>query len=561
MPWLRPHVAPDAEAAGPWCWPRDGDRLRQAIARRGDVPVPAPGSIAAITVQHETVVLWHVARGRPGGTSATLGTALRRSWRDAGIAVPRGLPVLWNSMHDATRRAPDITYLASIRQSPGVPDLRYPIDGPSFGLAFCLSLASTVLDCPLPGDLVASAAVDAAGNVGPVGGLAVKVAGLIRMAPHVRRLVVAASQQAEAQAQAGDRLDVVGVTHAAEAVDEAFSGRLSSLMVAAGHDSDRRDELTSSFFRLALMGSDVLVDWAPVRRGAKLALDSWQDLPDDRRYDLEFAHAVAARHDANAGVIGLPPAGWLAGRPRMVRVQVIAHLVQQAADTGAPDPSLIEPHAVALLDHDMAESSGAELRLRGALARLEAVTGRARQAHDVQRRLAHAFAAIYADADIAYPLAEWARLAGALRDAPSLREAQDFHDRMLGAGSYRGLGPRYVELALVRGRLLLDPRDADARAAAAAIGADAALPDHVRWCGDRWAGAARREALARASGRGSALAARCLTLAQLDEALLSGNRADADACIEALERYDPGPVGHLRRSGASAAEIARLYPY
>ena len=81
-----------------------------------------------------------------------------------------------------------------------MPDLRYPIDGPSFGLALTLSLASIVFDCALPGDIVASATVDAAGNVGPVGGLDRKIAGLQRMAPRVTRLIVAASQRDEAEA-------------------------------------------------------------------------------------------------------------------------------------------------------------------------------------------------------------------------------------------------------------------------------------------------------------------------------------------------------------------------
>lgn len=561
MIWLRPHIGADALRAGPWCWPREGERLERAIARLGAMPMPHIGSIPAITVQHDTVVLWQVARGERGGTGATLGPAVRASWREAGIAVPRGLPVLWNSMHDATARLPDITYLASIRSSPGVPDLRYPIDGPSFGLAFCLSLASIVLDCPLPGDLVASAAVDAAGNVGPVGGLEQKVAGLIRMAPHVTRLIVAAPQRLEAEEHAGTHLRIVPVTHAAEAVDVAFAERLSGLIVAAGEDRQRQDELTASFFRLALMGSDVLVDWAPVRRGARLALDRWADQPEAARYELEFAHAVAARHDVNSGAVGMPPDGWLATRPRMIRTQVIAHLVQQSADAGVPAPSVIEPQALALLDHDIGESSAPELRLRGALARLQAVTGRAGDALTCQERLAHAFAAIYADGDIAYPLSEWARLAGALGDSASLQRAQVFHDRMLGAGAYRGLGPRYVELALIRGRLLVDPDDRAAREMAAQLGADAALPDHVRWCADRWAGVMRGEALRQAAQGGAPLAMRNLALAELDAALAAGDVAAADTRVDALERYDPGPVGHLRRAGASAAEVARLYPY
>ena len=399
MDWLRPHLADDALGAGPWCWPRDRERLDRMTRRLGDVPAPRVGSIAAVTVQSDTVVLWHVAQGRPGGAGATLGPAMRASWRDAGIAVPRGLPVLWTSMHDATARSPDITYLASVRSTSGVPDLRYPIDGPSFGLAFCLSLASSVLDCALPGDIVASATVDAAGNVGPVGGLDAEGGG---PGPHgaARHAADRGRQPSatEAEAHAGDHLRVVPVTHAAEAIDVAFGDRLSGLIVDAGQDPQRRDELTASFFRLALMGSDGLVDWAPVMRGAKLALDRWTELSADARYRLEFAHAVAARHHVNGGAIGMPPDGWLASLPRMLRVQVIAHLVQQSADTGAPAPDVIEPHAARRArPRDRGVVARRSCGLRGALARLHAVTGRAAGALAAQERLAQAFAAIYAD--------------------------------------------------------------------------------------------------------------------------------------------------------------------
>ncbi|MCC6163794.1 MAG: hypothetical protein IT182_10660 [Acidobacteria bacterium] len=563
MSWLRPHVADEAWAAGPWCWPREADVAR-IIAARGPMPEPAVGSTAAVTVQHDTVVLWHVSRGHATDSvehGPALGPALRASWRDAGLALPRGLPVLWHSMHDATSTPPSIAYMASVRNAPGVPDLHAPIDGPSFGLAFVLGLASDVLHCALPGDVIASASVDAAGHVGPVGGLEQKIAGIVRMAPHVTRLIVATSQYEEASAYARSRLRVVPVAHAAQAVEEAFGDRLSALLVDAAADPERRDALTASFFRLALLGSDALVDWAPVRRGARIALDRWTDITPDARYALSFAHAVATRHAVNAGTIAMPPAGWLTARPRMVRVHVVAHLVQQCADTATPDAHVVQHAAEALLDRAIEESSPAELRLRGALARLHTVTGRAPDALVAQEQLARAFADIYADADVAYPLSEWARLAGALRDRESLARAEAFHDRMLGSGGYRGLGPRYVELALVRGRLLLDPGDSSARDNAARMAADVTLPDHVRWSASRWAGTACRALLEQAADGGDPLASRNLTLADLDEALARADTNAAARCIDTLATQDPGPIAHLRHANASPEEVARLYPY
>lgn len=565
MPFLKPHLDARALVAGPWCWPAPGVRLTSLLTRHGAMPEAPVGAIAALTVQEDgTIALWCIRHGRHGrhdDGGATLGPVMRRSWRDVGVALPRGLPVLWDSMHSATATLPQVTYLASVRDAPGVPSLHQPVDGSSFGLAFILSLASTVLGCALPGDLVASAAVDATGAVGPVGGLARKIAGLRTMAPHVTRVLVAASQVEEAVAAAGDTLRVVAVAHASEAIEVAFGDRLSQLVVQAGEDPQRRAELTESFFRLALMGSDALVDWAPVMRGATLALDRWTDLSPAAHYRLAFAQAVAARHHQNGGTIGMPPEGWLDALPRMVRVQVVAHLVQQSADAGTPAPAVVEPQAARLVDHALAESSAAELRLRGALARLLAVTGRPQDALQMQEQLAAAFAAIYADTDIAYPLSEWARLAGALGDAASLDRAQAFHARLLGEGGYRRLGPRFVELALARGRLMIDPDDAEAVQLARQLAEDDALPDHVRWCARRWLGAAGRPALQAAALHGHVVAARNLELLQLDEALRTGAADAAAACVDALESYDPGPVGHLRRAGATPGDIARLYPY
>ncbi|BCS35944.1 hypothetical protein TBR22_A51790 [Luteitalea sp. TBR-22] len=527
--------------------------------------MPPPGTVAGLTVQDETTALWCIACGPRrhaprGDGGATLGPETRGAWHDAGVSLPRAVPVLWRSVHEGTAQLPRVTYLASASGVAVVPDVRQPIDGPSFGLAFGLALASRILDCAVPGDVIATATLDATGRVGPVGGLAQKLRAVGRMAPSVRRVLVAAAQQAEAQRHAAPHVEVIGVSHAAAAIDAVFGRRLAARLVEAGDQVERREELTGSFFRLALMGSEGLVDWRPVRRGARLALDRWKDLGADARYRLEFAEAVAARHVDNGGRADLPPPGWLDGQPRPIRVQVVAHLVQQCADAGTPVVAAIEPIAASLLDHPIAESSPAELRLRGAVARLLAVTGRPDEARRLQEQVALAFAAIYADQDVAYPLAEWARLAGVLGDVEALARAERAHDRARSSGGYRGLGPRYVDLALVKGALLVDPTDAQARRRALALGTDPTLPDTLRWSALRWAGGGRA-ALERATAEGDPVAGRQLVLARLDEAVRAGDPAAVESAMRVLARYDPGPVGHLRRAGASSSDIARLYPY
>ena len=555
--------APDAALrAGPWCWPRSDARCERLTRQLGAMPAPGLGRLPAISVNEDedTVVAWRIAPGAhaPG---TTLGPQMRQSWRAAGVALPRAVPVLWRSVRDATRQLPEITLLHGVRTTPGFVDPGAMVEGPSFGLGFCIHLASVVLGCPVPPHVVAAAAIDASGLAVPVGGLERKMAGIATLLPRVTDVLVAADQADEARHVAPPSLGVIGITRAADAIEHVFGDALSRLLVDAGSDPERREELTSSFFRLALVGSDAIVDWAPVARGATLALEHWSDLSADARYRLDFARAVAARHCDNTGRIALPPSGWLESRPRMLRIQVVAHLVQQCADTGLPHPDRIEPLARDLLATDLHEAAEPQLRLRGALARLEALTGRAREALDAQESLAVVLAELHAYADIAYPLSEWCRLAGALQDAASLQRAVAFHERLASTGGLEGLGARYVEFALVRGRLLLDQHDEQARAVAIQLSGDFALPDHLRWAAHRWGGSACRPALEEAAAQGNVLASRNLTLLRMDEAVAAGDERAAMAWVDALAQYDPGPVGQLRRSDASGREIARLYPY
>lgn len=97
-------------------------------------------------------------------------------------------------------------------------------------------------------------------------GLERKIAGIATLLPRVTDVLVSADQEAEARHVAPDGLCVVGVGRAADAIAHVFGNALTRLLVEAGSDPERREELTASFFRLALVGSDAMVDWAPVAR-------------------------------------------------------------------------------------------------------------------------------------------------------------------------------------------------------------------------------------------------------------------------------------------------------
>ncbi len=559
------HGPPDsALRAGPWCWPRSEGRTEQLVTRLGGMPAAGIGCLPVISIgsDDDTVFAWRLAPAGAREQGVSLGPDMRRSWRAAGVALPRALPVLWRSVREASRQLPAIVPLHGCRATPGFVDAGPMVEGPSFGLAFCLHLASMVLECPIPDHLLAAAAIDASGSVSGVGGLGRKIRGAAQLLPRVTDVLVAADQVDEVRDVVDGRLRVIAVARAADAIEHAFGDTLSQLLVDAGSDPDRREELTSSFFRLALTGSDAIVDWTPVARGAALAIARWPAGGADEGYRLAFAQAVAARHQGNRGGVGMPPHAWFASLPRMLRLQVLAHLVQQAADTGAPDATDIESRAGAELTTSVQDAAVQELRLRGAIARLRAVTGHEAQAHDDQRQAALALAAHYAEDDVARPLSEWCRLAGALGNVHSLREASTLHEQLLGRGGYGGLGARYVELAMTRARLMLDGSDDAARTTARAMCTDSTLPDHVRLSAHRCVGdEGARDRLAQAASGGDLLAQRYLALVDLDTAIARGDDKAAHACVDALGLYDPGPVAHLRRSGASAAAIARLYPY
>jgi len=557
---LRPTLA--ALAAGPWCWPRpDTIAAETLVARFGPAREPGAGEVTALTVRDSVVTLWLVARRAPANcVVAALGAGARESWRAASLALPRSVPVLWRDVHQAASVEPIVAALDLTRASPGFMPTEAMVDGPSFGLAFFLQLASSVLDCPVPGHLIACASIDALGRTGEVGALADKIGGLRVLAPRIDTVLVAADQADDARRLAGGRLTVIGVRSAAEALERAFGDQLSRLLSEAGADDERRRELTDSFFRLALVGRGAAVDWSPVERGAARALTSWPALDDDLRYRLTFAQAVAARHENNGGELPLPGRDWLAAQPHALQVHMMAHLVQQSSDTGTPPADAVQALAAELRPRILRSGFVPELRLVGACARLQALTGRASDALATQEQLVQVFLDLYAEHEVSYPLAEWFRLSGALRDEPALRRATDVHRQMTTAGGYGDHGEPYVRLAQARAVLLIDPSDQAARRAAQLVYADDGLPTHLRWSACRWADADAQVALAKAA-RTDRIAQRYLVLRALDEAAAGGDRDRTMSLVFDLEQLDPGPVGHLRRSGAAPGDIARLYPY
>ena len=575
---------------GPWCWPADAGGVRRARELAPDGPPRLrPGQALLVTADAGFADLWALDVG-PGAASSDgdalrFGSEARATWDVALATLPRALPVLWSSIgryQDAALRALHLVLRRTTPDAAAAPSRAARerlLDGPSFGLSFLLALASLVLDDAVPADLAATGAVHPSGRIEPVGGLEGKIEILAREAPGIRRLLVAASQADAARTQAAAvaaGFQVIGVATAAAALEATLGPVLVERLVAAGSDEARRRELIDAFFRLVLLGRREVVDWSPVARAAALALDRWPDLLALDRRRLEFAHAVALRHDDNRGRLPVLDASWLAAMPAPLRVSVLANYVQQSADAGEPDPALVIGAAEGHLVRGR-EAFQPHLVLLGALGRLLAVSGDAQRALEYQMEAARGSLERMDRDNVSHPLSEWYRLAGALDDRAAFDAAETVRRTVEAQGGV-GAGQPYVELARANAQIALTTGDCEnAATTLARLGTAEHIPAHVRWSAVRWLVRLHEErgqdatavlaGLDAATAPGAAdpgRARRFRVLVELDRATRRQDAATGAAGLAELEGLDPGVVGHLRRAappGRAPAWVARFYPY
>lgn len=568
-----------ALALGPWCWPAEDDPAFEHArwASGCEQPPDARGSVLAVTVGERGGCLWALREQPDRPPAPVLGAQAAARWEDAICALPRSLPVLWGSIR-RHRDRPSPWHLGShARRGHGIATPEPIVDGPSIGLAFFLLLASRVLDVRVPPDVVATASLDAFGAVGPVDGLETKIDTLLAVAPRVRRLVVAVAQVEEARSLAGGRLEVLGARNASEAAELLLSDLAARLVQVEGEE---RRQVVRSFFRLVLSGRRELVDWRPVMTAARLAVGQWGDLSDEERYTLELAEAVAARHEGVPvpAPLRMPPEAWLAALPTPLRVNVVAHLVQHSADTG--DLPAKETLALARRDlpSDVKHAFAPQLRLMGAVARLEAFCGSAPRALERQRLLAKAHLANLDYEDVSMPLCEWLRLAGALSDRAALAEAERFFEEAQAIGVFGAVDLGYLQLARSRAEVQCGAPTTRVLGELRRLAEDPAVADHVRRSAARWAVACARalgdagrlaeahalfRAACPATGAGADADADAALVA-LDAALEQGDATAAAAALDTLRSCRRGLMQHLthdREPQELAAHVARFFPY
>jgi hypothetical protein len=570
--WERPRLERQLRLA-PWCWPPSGHALepfaRSVSGWHGPEPLP-PGVAPGVTVWNQhSATLWRLdMRDSCGPSEATLDMSAQESWSDAISALPRSLPLLWESVRAAAAHPPAAYRIAPWVQA-GTAPMETVISGPSLGLTLALLVASSIFNTSLPDDLVASAAIDVNGNVLPVNGIDLKARALGALAPRVKRLMVAVDQFADEEdkdMEVPDSLQVIRVRSVSQAVTVAFESKLEDLLIRAGADPGLRAALVRSFLRLALTGRDANLAWTPLERAADRARQSWPDLSEGERFSLGFAEAVAARHDRNAGSVPSPPAAWLDAQPLVVRVRVATHLVQQAADTGDPSAETARSWVARYAAIDPREAFPDQLRLLGAEARLWAVTGRHRDALARQEAIAGAWWDAFDAASMSFQLSEWFRLSGACGDRESFERADALYAEVSGVIGLPGYGNLYVRLARTKGAIRLQARPPEELIEALLALHDRRVPDELRFSAARWLAH-----LAMSTGipidqvhpsselqQSDAHGARTQrALRTLDDRNVGVERQDA--ALSALLELHPGPTIQLRDSAIRLGEDPRTY--
>ena len=319
-------------------------------------------------------------------------------------------------------------------------------------------------------------------------------------------------------------------------------------------DEEAREEVAASLFRVAMSGRSSFPFWRPVAAAAEQLLE--RPVTPEMERMLRIASAVARRHEDNGGRLTMPDRQWLDHYPNPLRIRLVAQHVQQAADSGTPDPDAIEALGRQYLLTG-GDAFPAHFELLGALGRLVAVLGRPREALAMQREAAGALVARGDLAGATFGLSAWLQLSAALADHAEFDRAVRCWDEvsLLGELSESG-GDVYVHAAHLRGLVLLGRNDA-ARSALRSIDTECPLlPTHLSVAVARWRCWLDESAPKSAHD-----------LAGLDAAWRSGNSRRAEAEVERLLGAGAQLYSVLARrapdawSGRIPEYLVRFYPY
>ena len=484
-------------AQAPWLWPHperhpiEWDAARAVNAGPGML---RHGEVALVTVKDGKGSLWRFEVSDREG-DILIGPEGRRAWRDAVTTLPRTLPFLWKSMNQYMNWELHARALES--------DGSKIITGPSLGLALGLALASHILERALPGDFIASATCDEYGTLGRVDGLRGKLSIVAEAAPGIARVFVAKEQASEAEALCEElgleHIEVLGVSHLHEALEhllEQTSGLEQMPWISGDESESERIERIDSLFRLAVGERNAAIAWGPVARAAQEARRVWADkLEIWQREKLDFAAAVATRHHTNSGTLSMPQPSWLARLPRPTRIRVIAHIVQQAADTNTPPANaLFELAQRYLPEGGVLDAFDPQIQLMGSIGRLAwTAKGDLDKAIEYQRDAANAWWQRWKHEEMSYPISALYTLCAIKASrSPDLLDASnnlyskiEHLEQLMEQGGERCRDNPYVLLAKARADLSLG-RTLSSKKALEALLERERIPDTLRGSALRW---------------------------------------------------------------------------
>ncbi len=550
-------------AAGRWCWPLDEHAIE--AARPGFRWADVFGVAPFLTVTTNRVVSLLLVG---------FGTRQLRNLRPVAIEPDslHSVAEAATSLELFVHRAPDALsphalFLDHLTLAAVAPSAAAVVEGRSYGLAAMLAATSRALRFPVPPDVIAIAAVSDSGALEHVddAGLRDKVQALRRLAPQIRRIIVAEGQEASAGVAGHDVLVAGTVRSGVELAWDVKSADDLVALVTPAEITKLAHELVDA----AVFGKGATRHYEGTAAVARI-LRGRGDLSKEIRAMLTISEAVASRHTSNSGDFAVPNDL----RSPMKEV-VVAHWLQQRADAGVAEPDVVRDVA-ATLNPEQLPTSEEGAKAHGALARLWAVTGRPYDALQLAQRTAQWFVDARKQKEASYTLCVAFHLAGVLGDRAAFDACASLSAEI--EGDLDDGSASFVRLARARGSSLLGTSPTEAQQHDLEELWD--RPQPYRWHVSTAAGrllartsATKREGVCEVLREWTTatedmkpwIARVTLELIRLDEALSRGANDEASAVVDFLAELDPGVLYNLRSGSTPGLEfpawVARAYPY
>jgi hypothetical protein len=437
----------------PWCLPAP-PKLLQRLAL-GSPPPLRPGTAPLVAVSDTTNWLGAVVAdptlipGAQQNGDVGLGPTALQAWNGAWTAMDT-VPIRWRSLGlQHLRLQVKKIWLSPVNGQVATAStvLGGSVDGASFGLSFALAQVSWLIGKPLPDDVIASATIGHDGKIGPVGEIDRKITFAVSCGKTLQRFIVAHDQ--EITAPFFGSLEIVRVATLEQAVAQIWP-ELAQEWRQLGADPVQRKDMVQRLFHLACGRRVDVRSWYSVANSASEALQHWAEwLSEDEHHRLAFVQAVAKRHESNEGTLTLEHLHWLRGHcHEPIRTELIAHALQQCADAGSPQLSDLDKYFYPIVDKPDLDLQPAELKVLGALARVQAVQRQGEQALVLARRTTEQWRERGDHNNASYPICIWLLTAGLLGQPEQLDQARRVAEWIQQGGVS---GSAYLLLALGRG--------------------------------------------------------------------------------------------------------------